>query len=128
MLVFNIAVKCILNVYWLITLIKKVHNFEIRSFIHFPTPKKPLRTNFLPSFYGRCVLLKGAHVPRLGRHRRFSIKIGVFWWRPGASIKNHHTLFHFSRWFRKTQKPSLTMTFQLYRDIDFFFRGGGKIA
>ena len=46
---FIIAFKCILNVHWLIALVQKVHNIEIRSFIHFPTPKKPLRTNFLPS-------------------------------------------------------------------------------
>ena len=44
-----IAFKCILNVHWLIALVHKVLNFEIRSFFHFPTPKKPLRTNFLPS-------------------------------------------------------------------------------
>ena len=50
LLLFNIAFKCILNVYWPIALLKKVFNFEIRSFFHFPTPKKPFRTNFLPSF------------------------------------------------------------------------------
>ena len=49
LLLFIIAFKCILNVHWLIALVQKVHNFEIRSFFHFPTPKKPLRTNFLPS-------------------------------------------------------------------------------
>ena len=50
MLLSSITFKCILNVYWIITLVKKVFNFEDRSFFHFPTPKKPLRTNFLPSF------------------------------------------------------------------------------
>ena len=49
MLLIIISFKCILNVYLLIVLLKKVLKFEIWSFFHFPTPKKPLRTNFLPS-------------------------------------------------------------------------------
>ena len=48
LLLFIIAFKCILNMHWLIALVQKVLNFEIRSFFHFPTPKHP---------YSRTVLL-----------------------------------------------------------------------
>ena len=58
MLLFIIAFKCILNVHWLIALVQKVLNFEIRSFFHFPTPKKSLRTNFLPSLTDMSFLIR----------------------------------------------------------------------
>ena len=45
-LLLSIAFECILNVYWLFALLKKVFNFEIRSFFISLHQKSPYALNF----------------------------------------------------------------------------------
>ena len=75
LLLFIFALKCILNVHWFIALVQKVHNFEIRSFFHFPTPKKPLRTNFLPSFSSTLLMMYSlftVFLPKCNQDKQYS--------------------------------------------------------